>query len=120
MLSASEWTRFNLCQGPAGATGPAGPTGPTGSVGATGATGPAVSVQTGTFAFSDPSTNVAVASITALSKVVVSLETIVYGKSAQAGSAFGISITPGVGFTVSGDGAGNRDGCVYTYIVFIV
>jgi hypothetical protein len=30
MLSASEWTRFNLCQGPDGSTGPVGSTGPTG------------------------------------------------------------------------------------------
>lgn len=39
MLSASEWTRFNLCQGPIGPTGVTGPTGPTGVTGPTGPAG---------------------------------------------------------------------------------
>lgn len=120
--------------GPTGATGPTGPsglqgatgpqgvtgaTGPSGPQGATGATGPSIPIVAGLMYFNDPSTNVSVPTITGSSTVVISLQTIVYTKSAQANAQFGISITPGVGFTAIGDGLGNRDGCWYSYIVFI-
>lgn len=72
----------------------------------------------GTFTLANPSSSISVPTIESTSLVVVSLQALGAGLSGESTSALSVTITPGVGFTVTGNA--NQQGCIYSYSVFIV